>query len=47
VTAREKFEKHLRFWSTRPFPRRKGKRVAQMMIEAMDGAWKEVDAGKA
>jgi hypothetical protein len=46
MNAREKFDKHLKFWSTRPFPKRKGKRIAQMMIEAMDRKWKEMDSAQ-
>lgn len=43
MTARQKFEKHLQFWATRPFHKRTGnrKRVAQLLIEAMDRAWAE------
>lgn len=46
MTAKDKFEKHLRFWSTQPFPKRKGKPIAQMMIEAMDRKWKESNAAR-
>lgn len=43
MTSREKYEKHLQFWSTRPFPKRKGKTAGRMLIEAMDRAIAEID----
>jgi hypothetical protein len=41
MTAAQKFEKHLAFWHTRQFPKRKGKSIALLLIEAMDRKWKE------
>lgn len=42
MTARQKFNKHVQFWSTRPFRKRKGKTIARLLIEAMERSWSEL-----
>ena len=48
MTARQKFDKYIRFWATRKFRQRSGnrKRVAELLIEAMDRAWAEINRRK-